>query len=320
MLIAADLCHANFRNAELGGAKLMLADLCHAVFDNAKLPRAYLSDANLQDCSLKEASLTRTYLAGVNLDRAVLDKGDLSAANLLHSYWKHTSAIHAYLNRAYVNDVDLDDANLTQADLRAADLTQTNLSNAVVEATRFGDNRGLSQEARQALLEGGAVFLSSLNESNESSADGEILREDPARTNPHHLIERFRMDASFRLLDLKEAVFLVRESLNVFQAAIESKADGDITYQTCEQLIEQLHLDVDRMQQNLEGYEDILPHHSEGVMDEELWASQDLSGEFDHLHEQALLVGKHIRLIHALWKGVDVKKNDPYYINQQANA
>ena len=216
-----------------------------------------------------------------------------------------------------LGDLENHQWNLTKADLRAADLTQANLSNAIIEATRFGNNRGLNQEARQDLLDRGAVFLSSLS---EACTDVETFHEVSSGTNSHHLIERFRIDARFRLLDLKEALFLVRESLDLFQSAIEVKADGDITYQTCEKLIERLHIDVERMQENLQDYEAILPHHSQGIVDDELWASQDLSGEFDFLHEQALLVGKHIRLIHSLWKGFDAETNDPYYVNQQTEA
>lgn len=215
-----------------------------------------------------------------------------------------------------MSDANLNDANFSRADLRAADLTRANWDNVVVEQAKLGGNRGLSRAGRQELHEKGAIFLSTLD---ESPAD--VFAEDNASDPmPHHVLERFGSDVDFRLLDVKEAVDLFGETLHLFTAAAEAQTGSDVLYQTYEALIEQLRISLANMEQNLREYHDELPHRNDRNALEASWDASELSGEFNRIHEQVLLVGKHIRIIHDAWKALDEQKSAPCYRSEQTTS
>ncbi|PLZ98792.1 hypothetical protein CEN50_09765 [Fischerella thermalis CCMEE 5268] len=90
---------------------------------------------------LKFPNLLGADLSGLDLAGVSLIRGNLSGANLKGS--------------------SLVDADVTKADLRGATLNETIWINALVNKCEFGEGIGLSNQQRQDLLLGGAMFSSS---------------------------------------------------------------------------------------------------------------------------------------------------------------
>jgi len=115
-----------------------------------------LSEVNLSGTDLSEAVFTRANLSGTNLNRANLSKTYLSKANL-----SKTSLRKANFESAYLSGTDLSEANLSGADFRKANLRGANLDRANVVKTLFGDNLGLTRQAKDDLMSRGAIFQDS---------------------------------------------------------------------------------------------------------------------------------------------------------------
>ena len=81
--------------------------------------------------------------------------------------------------------------------------------------------------------------------------------------------------------------------------------NNESLYETYNQFINQLFVDLERMEGNIYDYQKTLPQRSTSVKDREDWSQKELSAEFNHIHEQVLLVGKHIQLLYALWTALD---------------
>ena len=138
-----DLAGADLSSVKGIGCKLSRFNLSGADLDNADLSRADLSFANLSNAKLTNVKLCRADLSGANLSFALLMDADLSGADFSH---------------ADLRSADLIDANLSNANLSNANLTATNLSTAKVESARFGNNAGLSENAKYELKKRGAIF------------------------------------------------------------------------------------------------------------------------------------------------------------------
>ncbi|WP_337884309.1 pentapeptide repeat-containing protein [Fischerella thermalis] len=100
---------------------------------------------------LKFPNLVGADLSGLDLEGVNLIRGNLSGANL-----KGSSLVDADLIFANFTGADL-----TKADLRGATLNETIWINALVNKCEFGEGIGLSNQQRQDLLLGGAMFSSS---------------------------------------------------------------------------------------------------------------------------------------------------------------
>ena len=143
-----DLAGANLSDAKGVGCKLSRFNLSGADLDHADLSRADLSFANLSNAKLTNVKLCRADLSGADLKNALLMDADLSFADLSD----------ANLSDADLINADLSNANLSNANLHNANLTSTNLSSTKVENARFGNNAGLSEDAKYELEQRGAIF------------------------------------------------------------------------------------------------------------------------------------------------------------------
>ena len=143
-----DLARANLSGVKGVGYKLSRFNLSGADLDNADLSRADLSFANLSNAKLTNVKLCRADLSGADLRNALLMDADLSFADLSD----------ADLSGADLINADLSNANLSNANLHNANLTATNVNTAKVENARFGNNAGLSEDAKYQLEKRGAIF------------------------------------------------------------------------------------------------------------------------------------------------------------------
>jgi uncharacterized protein YjbI with pentapeptide repeats len=130
--VKADLCEANFNNANLLCAKFMGANLSNTTFENANCESALFMGANLQNAKLSKAKLLYADFTNANLRGA-----DLCGANV-------------YM------------ADFTNADLRGADLRGTtgycpNFAFAKLEGTKLPAGPAFQ-------IEHGRIFLTVYDE------------------------------------------------------------------------------------------------------------------------------------------------------------
>lgn len=133
-LIGANLIGADLRRTDLSGAYLGGANLNGANLSEADLTGADLIGAELIGANLSEADLTRTDLIGTDFWKAELHKAKLTEAKLSGAVLSEANLSEAYLGRADLTRVDL-----SKADLNEAYLWNTDLSEARVGWTKFGD-------------------------------------------------------------------------------------------------------------------------------------------------------------------------------------
>ncbi|MGL4499539.1 MAG: pentapeptide repeat-containing protein [Planktothrix sp.] len=124
------------------------ADLGAVNLRGANLRGANLRGTNLRMADLRTADLRGADLRGADLYGADLYGADLSGANL-HG---------ADLSGADLSGADLRGANLETAYLIKATLENTNLKNATVLKAIFGNNEGIDEALKAALIEKGAIF------------------------------------------------------------------------------------------------------------------------------------------------------------------
>jgi hypothetical protein len=144
-LSTANLKGANLRETDLRWADLSGADLSGAILNRADLRRANLNRSIFYQAKLSEANLSETYLSGADLRGADLRKAffirsDLANADLSASDCQRADFRWAYLIKARFNEANLGGANLIEANLTKSELKQTNLGEAFVAWSCFGDN------------------------------------------------------------------------------------------------------------------------------------------------------------------------------------
>lgn len=162
-LSLAILSGANLSGANLIGADLIRADLSEAIISEAILSKANLSGANLIGADLSGATLWRSNLIRASLIEtnfigANLKEANLSQANLMKSDLRRAILMSSILRGAILNGVDLSGADLNGADLIGVDFRKAILNEANVKLTRFGDNKGISEEMKRDLISRGAIF------------------------------------------------------------------------------------------------------------------------------------------------------------------
>jgi hypothetical protein len=116
------------------------------------------------------ADLSFVNLRGINLSYANLSNAFLNRANLRDANLSSTVLSHAILNHANLYEADLSHANLNYADMKGAILYGANLScakldSARVEGSRFGWNKGLTEDLKRDLQQRGAIFEDSTGDS-----------------------------------------------------------------------------------------------------------------------------------------------------------
>lgn len=112
---------------------------------------------------LENANLSGANLSGVNASCAQLSFANLSGANLSGTNFEGGALYHANLSGANLEgselyNVTLEGANLIGANLIRANLEYTNLKNATVLKAIFGNNQGIDEDLKAALIEKGAIF------------------------------------------------------------------------------------------------------------------------------------------------------------------
>lgn len=144
-LSKADLKGANLGETDLRWADLTWADLGGANLNRADLRRANLSGAIFNMANLSEANLSETYLSGADLSeadlkRAIFIRADLASADMSKADCQRADFRWAYLIKAIFNGANLSGANLIEANLTKAEFKQSNLEEAFVAWSCFGDN------------------------------------------------------------------------------------------------------------------------------------------------------------------------------------
>jgi uncharacterized protein YjbI with pentapeptide repeats len=145
----------DFVRADLSNVNLSYANLRGINLSGANLSKANLSGANLSNANLSSTVLYFADLSGVVLSGANLSNAELSHAIILHG--------------ANLYDVNLSHANLNYADMRGAmvygaNLSSARLDGAKVEDSRFGWNKGLTEDLRRDLQLRGAIFKDSADD------------------------------------------------------------------------------------------------------------------------------------------------------------
>jgi|GEM_PF-2440451 len=186
----ADLSEANFRGADLRkadlrGADLSKADLSATQVKGARLggnmglleeTKLYMKErgAIIEDCFLlgdavetpiyvkpsSHMSDTESYQELQFIIEQVLNAptDDFSELATKAELALVEDLAGANLREVDLSGVDLSKADLRRADLRGAILKQTNLTDARVEKTLFGNNLGLSEATKHELEKLGAIF------------------------------------------------------------------------------------------------------------------------------------------------------------------
>ena len=164
----ADLSNTNLANANLENADLDCADLRGADLRRANLRGTSLNDAMIDDKWLTvwkivnhlsvDTNLSDTNLSDTNLSSANLFGANLSSANLSSANLFGANLSSANLSSANLFGANLSSANLFGANLFGANLFGANLSDAKVENARFGNNPGITEDAKRELKQRGAVF------------------------------------------------------------------------------------------------------------------------------------------------------------------
>lgn len=144
-LSAADLEDADLRGVDLRGGKLHGARLRGARLDGARLDEVGAHDVDLEGASLVGASLARAELDGAILLESDLRRASLDGARL----------VRADLRGALLEEAVLAGADLALADLAAAHLAGAHLAGARLRRTHLSEVKGLTDEARRALVEAG---------------------------------------------------------------------------------------------------------------------------------------------------------------------
>jgi hypothetical protein len=149
-LAGAKLSKANLKKANLSETDLRWADLTSANLEGANLNRAdlrraILSRTNFKLANLSEANLSETYLCRADLSEADLKKAifigsDLASVDLSESDIRRADFRWSYLINTKFNGADLRGANLIEANLSKSELKRSNLSEAFVAWSCFGDN------------------------------------------------------------------------------------------------------------------------------------------------------------------------------------
>ena len=151
-----DLTKAKLEGSNLSFAKLSGADLSEAKlrpgitgikFQGDNLSNVLLSAANLTGADLTDVNLTKANLS------ANIDLQDLNAVNLSQSDYEKLN-----LKGADLTEANLTNANLSDADLTSAKLVGTNFNGTIVKNTKFGNNSGISETAKEDLIRRGAIF------------------------------------------------------------------------------------------------------------------------------------------------------------------
>ena len=163
-----DLQFADLREADLHGVDLRAAKLCSIKLRCANLTRADLCGADLSHAILSDADLRRANLRGADLHgavltRAILHKTDLCRANCSGAYLARSNLVESGLAETDLRKADLRGADLSRAYLFKASLIEANLndtifSEAIVEEATFGNNQGLTSQAKENLKKQGAIF------------------------------------------------------------------------------------------------------------------------------------------------------------------
>ncbi len=144
-LSKADLKGANLSETDLRWSDLTWANLRGANLNRADLRRANLSRTIFNMANLSEANLSETYLSGADLSeadlkRAIFIRSDLASVNLSSADCQRADFRWAYLIKARFNGANLSGANLIEANLTKAELKHSDLDEAFVAWSCFGDN------------------------------------------------------------------------------------------------------------------------------------------------------------------------------------
>jgi uncharacterized protein YjbI with pentapeptide repeats len=140
-----DLSALGLRRADLRGAYLHKVNLRDAYLRDAVLDKADLSGADLYRAYLRDASLRGADLSDADLPRVNLQGTYLIGANLHGADLRYVQLFDTYLRGADLRGADLSEANVFAADLRGADLRGTNFRETGLQSA---DLRGAKADGR----------------------------------------------------------------------------------------------------------------------------------------------------------------------------
>jgi uncharacterized protein YjbI with pentapeptide repeats len=140
------MIHNDFSYQDWNGCDRKNQDLSYHIFIGTKI-----NGSDLRGCILNGSKLQNAQLCGTDLRNASLRGANLCNANLNG----------ADLRQAIFTGADLSNANLQHTKLNGVDFSGTNVQSALL-----GGSSGLTQEMKEVLKNGGAIFHESPTTTN----------------------------------------------------------------------------------------------------------------------------------------------------------
>ncbi|MEL4896771.1 pentapeptide repeat-containing protein [Crocosphaera sp. Alani8] len=160
-----NLSWSNLSNINLQGANLTGANLSGVNLNQSNLIESYLTEvslvgADLIEANLMGAELTKSVLIGTDLSHADLSGCNLSKANLSDCNLSYTNLSWANMSSTNLSNCKFNNAILQRSHLDKANLTNVNFNDVDVTNAKFADNKGISDEQKNTLIQRGASFHS----------------------------------------------------------------------------------------------------------------------------------------------------------------
>ncbi len=215
-LEAANLRHAQLRDARIVGSDLTDADLRHANLRGATLNQVQLEGVRLTGALLQEARLE-----GVTLRRTSLSDADLTSAQLSGLTLEDVRLRGLRAHAASLSRMDLEGLDLTFAELGEAELSLVKLDGARLVDANLSQSTGIGITARRTVLSGAVLTQAQWPDADLQNADLSNADLTRARLPGSHLAGA-RLSGTVLRRALLERVDLRRADLSY---AVLSNAD-----------------------------------------------------------------------------------------------
>lgn len=174
VLDQADLGAVSFRSAQLNGASLRGARFYNAGkdgrFDTYDDQIADLSGADLKESDLMDAALQKTSLTRTSFIQAILDRANLSTAQMFGTNFSSARLIQANLQQSMLNEAIFTGADLAEADLSNSELRLARLGKANAVGADFSGANLAQSDWQEADLSNADLQRANLRDANFSQA------------------------------------------------------------------------------------------------------------------------------------------------------
>lgn len=154
---------ANLREEWLRNVDLRGANLQHTILNRAQLSRANLTGASLQHADMANCTANDTNFTGANLQFSKLDKAYVECANFNNADLRYASLRHTDLSHATLNDATLQGANFKRAELVETDAIHANFSKSNLTGANLQFANLSEATLNQTKLAGSTFFSTDLS-------------------------------------------------------------------------------------------------------------------------------------------------------------